>query len=176
MTLLFLYLSAVLTLIGTVLAVWALVRTWRSHSNGRPVVPLIGGAVGFLRRLLPSRSSPGSTATVALSGTASTGVTARGHRVVTADESLADQVSYLRERLQEMQKDLFEVRDGAAWASQEIRDEVADVRQTTSESAARLKALAQDIAVDGVRLQIGSLLFIGAGALCGLVPGFLDLV
>ncbi|MFC6156099.1 hypothetical protein [Kribbella jiaozuonensis] len=156
----------VLTLIGTVLAVVALVQDWNEHGGGKPLIPVAARLWRWLRRT-PRVHSVSADTTASWNVAAATGEV---YVSPPSDAGVDVQMRFVRERLIALEARIAKER-------REVDRRINDVETAGREADARSQtALAEvndkirEVATGSVRLELWGLGLVGVGSIVSTLP------
>jgi hypothetical protein len=156
-------LGAALQLIGTFVALWALVGLHRDFGQG-DLWPAWSnfwrGVRRILRRGKNIRVMSGTAhGTVSATGTA----TGRAYAVVPESPTADELAGWLRRRIAQVQDEINELRDGVASARVDLGHRIAEVEQEARTADARLDAKLVRAMTDRIRAEVGGLFLVVIG-------------
>lgn len=161
----------VLTLVGTVLAGWALWQDWRAHSGGKPLIPALAKArVWFVRRVL--RRAP-QTRTVYGHGSlhAHAGVlSASGYASPPSNAPVDVQMRFVRERLLALDARIAKERHELGQRLDQVEAAAQKADADTREAIADVEAKVREVATGSVRMELVGLVLVGLGSIVATAP------
>jgi len=171
-------LGLLLSVIGICLAGGAYVSTNREHGSG-PVWPvlnrLLTGARHLVRRALRRNRDVTIHATGAAGATVAVlqgeGVVSRGP--APPDLSVEEQLRWIERRIELVEMEAIRERSRRSSDVHALRTAIGDTERQIREVENASRELAKSVAVGTIRLQITSLLFVGAGTVALAIPGFM---
>ncbi|MGW3966839.1 hypothetical protein ACWED2_43970 [Amycolatopsis sp. NPDC005003] len=168
-----------LSIVGIGLAVGAYVSTNREHGT-EPVWPAITRALGWarhsLRRVL--RRNRDLDVRVAAGAAMATGVAIHAEGIVSRGPapvalSMEEKFRWIERRIELVEQEALQERSRRGDDVRALRTAVGDTERQIREVENASRELARSVAIGTVRLQITSLLFVGAGTVALAVPGLM---
>lgn len=172
-------LGLVLSVVGICLAAVAYASTNREHGT-EPIWPALNRSVSSIRNLVRRLLRRNRDVTVhdAVGAIRVSGGVVQGEGTVSggnapADLSLEEQLRWIERRIERVEAAAAQEASRRSHDVHALRTEIGDAERKIREVEHASRELARSIAVGTVRLQIASLLFVGAGTVALAIPGFM---
>jgi hypothetical protein len=171
-------LGLALSVIGICLAAGAYVSTHRQHGT-EPLWPALNRFLAkaryLVRRVLGRNRDvtvhAGTAAGVATTTIQAEGVVSRGPAPVGLP--LEEQLRWIERRIELVEMEAIQERSRRSSDVHALRTAIGDTERHIREVEHAGRELARSVAIGTVRLQIASLLFVGAGTVALAIPGFM---